>query len=211
METSRLIEVLGRDGAAGAASMRRVWVAALAAAIALAAVVFFPTIGPRPDFMAAAGTLRFLFKFVVTLSLLATALWALSALARPGQSSRWLYLLAIPPALLLLAAVAEMMVVPAGQLRMLWEGKNALVCLTWIPLIGLGPLVAFIVGLRQGAPTNPGFAGAVAGLVAGGVAATFYAAHCTDDSPLFVATWYTIAIAGLALLGALGGRLVARW
>ena len=33
-------------------------------------------------------------------------------------------------------------------------------------------------------------------VLAGGIAATLYAAHCTDDSPLFVATWYTIAIAG---------------
>ncbi|TIM19365.1 MAG: DUF1109 family protein, partial [Mesorhizobium sp.] len=40
---------------------------------------------------------------------------------------------------------------------------------------------------------------------------TFYAAHCFDDSPLFVATWYTAAIAGLALLGALGGRFFIRW
>ena len=46
---------------------------------------------------------------------------------------------------------------------------------------------------------------------AGGLAATFYAAHCFDDSPLFVATWYTIAIAILAALGALGGRLFVRW
>ena len=44
----------------------------------------------------------------------------------------------------------------------------------------------------------PSLAGAVAGLAAGGVAATLYAAHCTDDSPLFVATWYTLAIAALA-------------
>ncbi|TIM18804.1 MAG: DUF1109 family protein, partial [Mesorhizobium sp.] len=37
------------------------------------------------------------------------------------------------------------------------------------------------------------------------------AAHCFDDSPLFVATWYTIAIAILAALGAFGGRLLVRW
>jgi hypothetical protein len=54
-------------------------------------------------------------------------------------------------------------------------------------------------------------AGAVAGLLAGGLAATFYAAHCFDDSPLFVATWYTIAIIILAALGALGGRFFVRW
>jgi hypothetical protein len=47
--------------------------------------------------------------------------------------------------------------------------------------------------------------------VAGGIAATFYAAQCTDDSPLFVATWYTIAIAGLALIGAATADRFAHW
>ena len=61
----------------------------------------------------------------------------------------------------------------------------------------------FLAVLRYGATTRPGFAGAMAGLLAGGLAATFYAAHCPDDSPLFVATWYTIAIAAMALASAL--------
>ena len=78
-------------------------------------------------------------------------------------------------------------------------GDNSITCLTSIPLIGIAPLAIFLLVLRHGAPTRPGLAGAVAGLLAGGIAATLYAAKCTDDSPLFVATWYTIAIAGLAL------------
>ena len=80
-----------------------------------------------------------------------------------------------------------------------------------IPLIGIGPLAIFLAALRHGAPTRPALAGAVAGLLAGGIAATFYAAHCTDDSPLFVAIWYPIAIAGLALIGAVAAHLCVRW
>lgn len=68
-----------------------------------------------------------------------------------------------------------------------------------------------LLALRHGAPTSPALAGAVAGLAAGGLAATFYAAHCTDDSPLFVATWYPLAIAMLAAAGAVAGRLAVRW
>jgi hypothetical protein len=51
----------------------------------------------------------------------------------------------------------------------------------------------------------------IAWAAAGGIAASFYAVHCTDDSPLFVATWYTIAIAGLALVGAAAADRLARW
>ncbi|MCC8942470.1 DUF1109 family protein, partial [Bradyrhizobium sp. Arg68] len=66
-------------------------------------------------------------------------------------------------------------------------------------------------GLRQGAPAQPAVAGAVAGLLSAGLAATIYASHCTDDSPLFVATWYTLATAIVASVGAIAGKQVLRY
>jgi hypothetical protein len=48
-------------------------------------------------------------------------------------------------------------------------------------------------------------AGAIAGLLSAGLAATLYASHCTDDSPLFVATWYSLATALVTAIGALAG------
>ena len=53
--------------------------------------------------------------------------------------------------------------------------------------------------------------GAIAGLVSAGLAATLYAAHCSDDSPLFVVTWYTIATALVTAVGALVGSKVLRF
>jgi hypothetical protein len=44
-----------------------------------------------------------------------------------------------------------------------------------------------------------------------GLGATFYAAHCADDSPLFVATWYTLAALVVAALGAAIGSKVLRY
>ena len=44
-----------------------------------------------------------------------------------------------------------------------------------------------------------------------GLAATLYASHCTDDSPLFVATWYTLAVALVAAVGALVGSRVLKY
>jgi hypothetical protein len=211
MDTDRLIRALAADGAA-VMPMRRVWWTAVLAAVIVAAAVFFLSLGVRPDFAAAAQTPRFLFKFVVTLALLVTALAALKALARPETSLRSaLPMLLLAPAMLLAAVAAEMMVVPSNQLESRWLGTNALLCMTFIPLIGIGPLAAFLLALRHGAPTRPALAGGVAGLVAGSLAATFYAAHCFDDSPLFVATWYSLAILALAAAGGFASHFSARW
>lgn len=212
MKTDELITALAADTARPAMRQGLVWLAVGIPAVLIAGLVFFATIGPRPDIAAAAATLRFLFKFVVTLALAGSAFLVLDRLARPGAAHlRNLLWLMAAPVLLLGAIGAELLTQPEAQWQMLAVGKNSLVCLTYIPLIGIGPLALFIFGLRRGAPTRPGLAGVVAGLVAGGLAATFYAAHCTDDSPLFVATWYTLAIAILGAVGGAAGRLFARW
>ncbi len=90
-------------------------------------------------------------------------------------------------------------------------GRSAAFCVTVIPLMAVAPLICLLAALRYGAPLRPGLAGAVAGLAASGMAATFYAAHCPDDSPLFVATWYPIATALIVLAGYLLGRRFLRW
>jgi hypothetical protein len=90
-------------------------------------------------------------------------------------------------------------------------GNNSRACMTAIPLISLPLLAGALIGLRRGAPTRPAIAGAIAGLASAGLAATLYASHCTDDSPLFVATWYTIATAMVAAIGALAGSKLLRF
>jgi hypothetical protein len=212
MQTNDLINALRADAAKQAMPLGYSWWIAIVAATIIAAGAFFILIGPRPDFTVAAHTPRFLFKFIVTLALVVVAFALLRVLSRPGSDVRhvahWLVLM---PIFLGTAVAVELFAVPSDQLVTVWWGTNVYVCLTFIPLIGLGPLAVFLAALRHGAPTRPRLAGAVAGLLAGGIAATFYAAHCTDDSPLFVATWYSIAIAGLVALGAICGRRVARW
>ena len=117
----------------------------------------------------------------------------------------------IPAGLLVAGISGEMMLPQRLPMMTRLVGSNSKVCMTAIPLISLPLLAAALLGLRHGAPARPAMAGAIAGLLSAGLAATLYAAHCTDDSPLFVATWYTIATALMAALGALAGSRVLRF
>jgi hypothetical protein len=212
MRTDDLIKALDADARSKAMPLRSAWWMATGAAAVIAAVVFLLTIGPRPDIAAAMHTMRFLSKFVFTIVLAASAFALIRALSTPGaatgKAAVWMV---AAPVLVALAVVVELFAVPSSEWGTRLIGSNMAICMTFIPLIGIGPLAVFLAALRYGAPTRPVLAGAVAGLLAGGLSATFYAAHCFDDSPLFVATWYTIAIIILAALGALGGRLFVRW
>ena len=80
-----------------------------------------------------------------------------------------------------------------------------------IPMMAAPILAALIATLRLGAPTRPALTGALAGAAAAGLAALLYASHCTDDSPLFVATWYPLATLVCAGAGALLGRRFLAW
>ena len=212
MRTEDLIKALDADTSSKAMPLRSAWWMAAAAAAVIAALVFFLTIGPRPDIMIAMHTMRFLAKFVFTIVLAVTAFGLIRALSTPGASTaRAAAWMAAAPLLVAVAVVLELFMVPEVMWGTRLVGSNMMICMAFIPLIGIGPLAIFLWMLRYGAPTRPVLAGVAAGLLAGGLSATFYAAHCFDDSPLFVATWYTLAIAALAGLGALGGRFFVRW
>lgn len=211
MQTDDLIKALAKDVRTAGPSPAAALGVALVPACVVAAIVFFAVLGPRPDFVPSLSTIRFVLKFVATGVLVATAFLCLAALGRPGAGLRAMPALLLAPAILAAAVLGEFATIPSGDWGVRWIGTNSVVCMLSIPLIGIGPLAVFLAALRYGAPTRPRLAGAVAGLLAGGVGAVFYAAHCPDDSPFFVATWYTIAIAVLVALGALAGRRVLRW
>lgn len=212
MDTNELIGTLAADARRPATPLSTAWWAATGLAIALAAAAFSAILGPRPDIATAAETYRFLFKFLVTITLAASAFGCVRALSRPGENwRRAVPYLAAAPALIAMAIVVELITLPSDTWSATMVGTNSVTCLTYVSLIGIGPLAIFLRTLHYNAPTRPTLAGAVAGLLAGGIAATFYAAQCTDDSPLFVATWYTIAVAILAVLGAVGANRFARW
>ena len=211
MKTDDFINLLAKDFDRPW-SFRSMLAGAVAGGIIIAAILFFAGIGFRPDISEAVRSNRFLFKFVVSVSLAVTAIWVALSVGRPGGSLAHRGLaLAIAPSLLAGAAVVELLVLPESQWVPHLVGHNARFCLTLIPLLSIGPLACLLAALREGAPSNPGLAGAVAGLAASGIAATFYAANCTDDSALFVITWYPIATLMVTTAGYLIGRKLLRW
>lgn len=212
MRTDDLIRAIAADTAALATQPRRAVALALAAGATVATILFFQMLGLRGDLASALTAWRFDLKLVATVALVATALFAAIQLSNPAAKPRSALapVLAVP-VLLAIGAGFELATLQHDVLAARWIGKNALICLTTIPMLALAPLVALLYAMRNGAPSSPSLAGAAAGLLAGGLAAVLYASHCTDDSPLFVGTWYTIAILGVTAAGALAGRAVLRW
>lgn len=212
MRTDELIEAMAADRTVINAPLRRQFSLALAVGFAVSASLFWIALAPRPDIAAAVATVRFDIKIVQALLLAATAVALVVRLAQPGAGSTPQKVgLGAAPTLLAVAVVAELLVVPSGEWQARLVGSNAYICLTAIPVLSLPLLAALMLALRHGAPTSRTAAGAVAGLAAGGLAAALYATHCTDDSPLFVAFWYSIAIGGVTVLGAVLGRFLLRW
>ncbi len=211
MSTTKLIDALAADRAPDMAPSRTLLFATLAG-IAIAGGLFFAMLGPRPDLMTAMQTWRFLGKFVVTLGLAASTSLLVARAARPeARRGHADVVLCLAPVLLLVAVIAELIAMPHASWMPRLVGHNARVCMFFIPILSLGPLAWLLFALRKGAVTAPLRAGALAGLMAGGLGAAFYAAHCPDDSPLFVAVWYTLAIAFVTAIGALAGRRLLRW
>ncbi len=212
MRTEDLISALVVDLTVSKLRFRQIFASAILLGTIIAAAAFLPAMGMRPDIDQALHTVRFLFKFVVTLGLAVSAAGLLYRLARPGvPTGRWAWAWIAAPALLAIAVITELMVTPVGSWWPRLIGTNAVYCLMLIPLLSTLPLACIIFALRKGAPNNPGLAGAVAGLLASGIAATLYASHCTDDSPLFVATWYSIAIGVVTGAGYFIGSRLLRW
>ena len=185
---------------------------ALVAAAPVSVVMFFAMLGVRPDVMTAMHNPFFDLKFAVTLALAISAIVVSLHLSRPEALLRgWALLLLIPAGLLAAGIGGEMMMPQRLPMMTRLIGQNSRACMTAIPLMSLPLLAGALYGLRHGAPARPAVAGAIAGLVSAGLAATLYASHCTDDSPLFVVTWYSIATALVTAIGALVGSRVLRF
>ena len=213
MMTGELIAALSADaqGAARRAPARE-WTLAIVGGFLFAFLAMALTLHVRSDFVQTMGDPRVLFKYLATVSMVVPAAGLAFAMTRPQmRPGRLLFALAAPVAMFCLAGALEMRAMPATLWWTRALGLNALACAIAIPLLGLAPFAAILFVLSRGATTAPRLAGRLAGFAGGAIGAAAYAAHCTDDSPFFVAIWYSLGVFIVGALGAFLGPRVLRW
>jgi hypothetical protein len=211
VKTEQLLDALVADRGPGPRPVARAVVYAVAASLVISLAFFFIEMGIRADIRSALATWRFDLKIAMALLAVGLAVGLCRDCLQPDMPSHPLRRLAPLLAVILTAVAIELAIVPLSQWDDRLVGTNALVCLTMIPPLSLAPLAAALIMLRRGAPASPALAGAAAGVLAAACGATLYAFHCFDDSPLFVAVWYSLGALPVVALGALAGHRLLRW
>jgi len=214
MNTAELIDALSRE------PRRQRWAPSLIVAAAalvssfLVAAFALVWLKPRADLALSliADNHIFLFKFGFTVAVVAATIPLMRDLSIPGKKARsGALLLAIPFVAVILAGLADLALHPASSWNEPFAHASRFDCLWRIPALSIPAFLVIAGGVRYLAPTNLIAAGAVVGLIAGALGAVGYSLHCHDDSVSFVAFAYTLAIAEMALAGALLGPHILRW
>jgi hypothetical protein len=212
MKTDDLIRALAADREPAGPSPGIALALAGAAGLALSALLFVWLVPLRPHLGEAMRTFPFMLKPIEMGLLVIVSAVAVLKLAQPGAPyARALSVVAAVPAIMIAAVAIELMQVPRTEWMVRLAGTHWYLCVFNMVLLSLPTLAALLVGLRFGAPTRPALAGAGAGLLSGALAASLYIAHCPDDSQLFVAAWFTLAIAIATGIGAMAGSRILRW
>jgi hypothetical protein len=212
MKTDELIRALAADHRPAGPSPAAALCLAALAGLAVSVAAFSMWVGLRPGLGGLVTSWAFMLKPVEMILLVAAAAAMVLQLAKPGLSPRRAALVAtLVPAIMIAALAVELTGVPRSEWLVRLAGVHWYICVANMVLLALPPLAAILFGLRFGAPTRPAPAGAAAGLLAGALSAGLYISHCPDDSPIFVAAWFTLAIAIVTALGALAGARVLRW
>jgi hypothetical protein len=213
MKTDALIDLLAADAApVERRALERRLALGLSAGTGLAAAMMWLGLGLRPDLSEAAHQGMFWGKLMFTALVSLAALAALICLSLPGRRLGWSTAALATPFLVVWAAAAWLLwQAPAAERPQLVLGSSWAGCPLSIALLSL-PLLAGAFWILKGlAPTRLTWAGAGGGLLAGGIAASLYALHCTESEVPFLAVWYVAGMAIPAVLGTLLAPRLLRW
>jgi hypothetical protein len=212
MKTDDLIRALAADREPAGPAPGTALAIAAAVGLMLSVILFIWLVPLRPHLGEAMRTFPFVLKPIEMGILVVVSAIVVLRLAQPGAPvGRTIAVAAAVPAIMVAAVAVEMMQVPRAEWMVRLAGTHWYMCVLNMVLLSLPILSALLFGLRFGAPTQPALAGAGAGLLSGALAASLYIAHCPDDSQLFVAAWFTLAIAIATAIGAMAGSRFLRW
>jgi hypothetical protein len=209
MNTQQLIHTLASDLQTGAGPRRaRLRWPRLAALTGLASLASLAAIllllAPSPHLAHGPGA-TIVFSVLAGAALAAGAFWATLKLSYPeGRLGLWWLFL-------LLGLGLEMSDTPSSSWMVRLWGDSPGACFLCVTALSLPILAAALVALRDAAPTHPRLCGAMAGLLAGGIAAALYTLHCPENSLLFVASWHVPAVLTVTFFGALAAGRWLRW
>jgi hypothetical protein len=179
----------------------------LASLASLAAILLL--LAPSPHLSHGPGA-TIVFSVLAGAALAAGAFWATLKLSYPeGRLGLWW--LFLPLGILLFGLGLEMSDTPSSSWMVRLWGDSPGACFLCVTALSLPILAAALVALRDGAPTHPRLCGAMAGLLAGGIAAALYTLHCPENSLLFVASWHVPAVLTVTFFGALAADRWLRW
>ena len=211
MKTDHLIDMLARGVEP---AERSLWARRLAltllAGLAIAVVLLVIGLGVRTDIGAA--RMPIMMKALFSATAAAAMLPLAVRLMRPGRPLGWrIGAIAVFVGVCALATwVALMGETPERRLEA-WLGGSFPWCLVLVPVLA-APCAALLVWfMRAFAPTQLTLTGAAIGALSGGIGAIAYSMYCPVDSVAFVTTWYVVAIALCAALGAIVGSRLLRW
>ena len=213
MKTDELIALLAHDATPvkrGMLPLRFVMFALIGALAAF--IILVPWLGIRPDLAEAVTGSTFWMKAIYTSGLGIAGFALVERLSRPGAKGLLGWLLAAFFLVVIAAiAVSELMSMPMEQMPKAIMGSSWDSCPWCILALSIPGLAAILWSMHRFAPTRPALAGAAAGLLAGGLAATIYGLHCDEIGMPFVAIWYSLGVILTTIVGAVIGLRVLRW
>lgn len=213
MKTSELVDVLSTAiEPVDRSTISRTLTIALALGSALSFGGVIAILGARTEYHNWEDVAYLVAKLLFASGVLLSAAVFLLKFARPGGERRTvLPWISLPFVAVVALAGATLAMSHSSQWPSMIIGHQMWTCLLSIPFFAAIPFVLIVWALRAGAPTDLTRAGALAGLVAGGVSAAAYSLHCVDDSFPFIAAWYGLTIALCTFAGAALGPRLLRW
>lgn len=213
MKTDDLINALSRGVEPAEKPRWRMNLAiTLVVGLIVAAALVAIGLGVRPDIGAA--RMPVMMKAMFSALAAAVILPVAVQLMKPGRPLGWrLAAIALFIGVCVVATAVALMGEMPEQRWQAWMGGQGRApwCLVLIPILAVPAAALLTWFMRAFAPTRITLTGAAIGALSGGVSAMAYAMYCPTDSVAFVTTWYTLAIAVCAALGALVGSRFLRW